>query len=220
MLPDIPSTEHWPCRCWKSIRFENGPTKRAASPSTCHGLGCASPWFLWSRGTRSSRSTFMHPDTMPGSCCLHPEPTSSLFCPCYCGDPGAHTGVFLCIWKMELISLLILTETVETSKGSMARDPDYRKVYIGSQIMGKLQKSLPRDWDSKVIAGHGWCTVLAELSREAWTTRLCYLLLTFSGTKTDSWVLKKGQLVLDTAAGAGTVQCPCSACYFLPPMEK
>lgn len=51
MLPDIPSTEHWPFRHFKSIGFENGPTKGAASPSTCQGVGCVS---FYSRGFREA----------------------------------------------------------------------------------------------------------------------------------------------------------------------
>lgn len=41
LLPDTPSTEHWPFRHFKSIGFENGSTKGAAFPSASQGLGCA-----------------------------------------------------------------------------------------------------------------------------------------------------------------------------------
>lgn len=41
LLPDTPSTERWPFRHFKSVLFENGSTKGAASPSACRGLGCA-----------------------------------------------------------------------------------------------------------------------------------------------------------------------------------
>lgn len=40
MLPDIPFTEHWPFRPFKSTVFTNGPIKGIAS--ACRGLGCAS----------------------------------------------------------------------------------------------------------------------------------------------------------------------------------